>query len=380
MIAAGFGPYPPQPDHPPGHRGGGLLADQHRLPDRFPQQTRALRVLATAGGGVAIQTWMLDHVLPGELGTISRQLAYLDAQGGRPEDSAGHRSDRNVTLYRGPVAGMSTTVAATDRPQSASGRSPARSRLGDRLAGVVVAVAAAAPVLAYAWVALHRVGYPFELDWMEGGSVELAARVAGGHSLYTAPSLAFVGWTYTPLYYWLSAGVAKLIGVGFAPLRLVSLVASLVAMATLAWMVLRETGSRLAGLIAAGLFAASFRISGAWFDTGRVDSLFLALTLLTLAWGRRAESVRGGLGLGVLAFLAYFTKQSALVAVAPGPVVRRRRAATRRGQRGNHAAGPGGRVHGGSRRRERRLVPVLRVRRAVRTALGAGGVGQLLEP
>ena len=36
---------------------------------------------------------------------------------------------------------------------------------------------------------------------MEGGSVELAARVTSGHSLYAAPSLAFVGWTYTPLYY-----------------------------------------------------------------------------------------------------------------------------------------------------------------------------------
>ena len=53
----------------------------------YPQQSRALRVLDTPGGGVAIQTWMLDHVFPGDLGTISRQLAYLDAQGGRPEGS-----------------------------------------------------------------------------------------------------------------------------------------------------------------------------------------------------------------------------------------------------------------------------------------------------
>jgi 3',5'-cyclic AMP phosphodiesterase CpdA len=66
----------------------------------YPQQARALRVLATAGGGVAIQTWMLDHALPGRLGAISRQLAYLDAQGGRPQGSAGGRLDRNVVLYR----------------------------------------------------------------------------------------------------------------------------------------------------------------------------------------------------------------------------------------------------------------------------------------
>jgi hypothetical protein len=66
----------------------------------YPQQARALRIVNTAGGGVAIQTWMLDHTAPGDLGQISRQLAYLDAQGGRPKGFAGGRLDRNVTLYR----------------------------------------------------------------------------------------------------------------------------------------------------------------------------------------------------------------------------------------------------------------------------------------
>jgi hypothetical protein len=69
----------------------------------YPQQARALRVVRTAGGGVALQTWMLDHAAPGNLGTISRQLAYLDAQGGRPQGFAGGRLDRNVTLYRAAV-------------------------------------------------------------------------------------------------------------------------------------------------------------------------------------------------------------------------------------------------------------------------------------
>jgi hypothetical protein len=64
----------------------------------YPQQARALRLVRTAGGGVAIQTWMLDHT-GSELAAISRQLAYLDAQGGRPKGFAGARLDRNVTLY-----------------------------------------------------------------------------------------------------------------------------------------------------------------------------------------------------------------------------------------------------------------------------------------
>ncbi len=66
----------------------------------YPQQVRALRVVQTAGGGAAIQTWMLDHTGPGDLGDISRELSYLDAQGGRPQGFAGGALDRNVTLYR----------------------------------------------------------------------------------------------------------------------------------------------------------------------------------------------------------------------------------------------------------------------------------------
>ncbi|MGH2870654.1 MAG: glycosyltransferase family 39 protein, partial [Solirubrobacteraceae bacterium] len=200
-------------------------------------------------------------------------------------------------------------VTTSPRPEPES-----RARPAIRL---VIALAAAAPIGVYLWIALHRLGYPYELDWMEGGSVELAARVAAGHSLYAPPSLHFVGWTYTPLYYWLTAGLAKFTGVGFFTLRLVSVVASLVSMVVLARMVTRDGAARTAGLVAAGLFAATFAISGAWFDTGRVDSLFVALTLVTLAWARRARSRRDGLVLGALAFLAFFTKQTALVAVVP---------------------------------------------------------------
>ncbi len=87
----------------PTRAGGYWLISTASLID-FPQQTRALRVLATADGGVAVQTWMLDHVFPGKLGTISRQLSFIDAQGGRPGGFAGTRLDRNVTLYRRAVS------------------------------------------------------------------------------------------------------------------------------------------------------------------------------------------------------------------------------------------------------------------------------------
>jgi hypothetical protein len=83
----------------PSPAGGYWLIETASLID-YPQQARAIRVLSTRGGGAAIQTWMLDHELPGDLGTISRQLAYLDAQGGRPGGFAGAHGDRNAVLYR----------------------------------------------------------------------------------------------------------------------------------------------------------------------------------------------------------------------------------------------------------------------------------------
>lgn len=201
-------------------------------------------------------------------------------------------------------------------------RAPTRAA-GPRISPERLALGAVAllPLAIYLWVALHRIGYPFELDWMEGGSVQLAARVSAGHSLYVAPTLAYVGWTYTPLYYLASAAVGAFTGVGFVALRLVSLLASVAAMAALYGIVRGETGERSAGLLAAGLFAATFRLSGAWMDTGRVDSLFVALTLAAIAAGSRVRGVRGGLGLGVLAFAAFFTKQSALFALGPALVV-----------------------------------------------------------
>jgi 3',5'-cyclic AMP phosphodiesterase CpdA len=70
----------------------------------YPQQARALTVEATQNGAVAIRTWMLDHVgEPLGLGRISRQLAYLDPQGGRPQAFVGLHDDRNVILHRRAV-------------------------------------------------------------------------------------------------------------------------------------------------------------------------------------------------------------------------------------------------------------------------------------
>jgi hypothetical protein len=57
-----------------------------------------LRVREAPGGATVLETWMLDTARD-PLADTARELAYLDAQGGRPQHEAGARPDRNVRLY-----------------------------------------------------------------------------------------------------------------------------------------------------------------------------------------------------------------------------------------------------------------------------------------
>jgi 4-amino-4-deoxy-L-arabinose transferase-like glycosyltransferase len=216
-----------------------------------------------------------------------------------------------VTAATGTVEALPLEVS----PPGAATRSERRSL--DRSSGLILGAVALLPVVAYLWVALHRIGYPYELEWLEGGAVSIVQRAHAGHSLYVAPSLHYVPWPYPPLYFWVSAGVAPVTGVGFLALRIVSFTASLGTFGVLFTLVSAQTRDRVAGLCAVGLFAASFRLTGAWMDIGRVDSLFLLLLLLAALVARRAGSWRGGALVGALVFLAFFTKQTAIVAALP---------------------------------------------------------------
>jgi hypothetical protein len=77
-------------------RGRYWLLSTSSLAD-FPQQARMFRLRET-DKGVALETWMVDHDGRGLAG-IARELAYLDAQGGRPQRFAGSVEDRNVRLF-----------------------------------------------------------------------------------------------------------------------------------------------------------------------------------------------------------------------------------------------------------------------------------------
>ena len=164
-------------------------------------------------------------------------------------------------------------------------------------------------------VASARLVYPFEVEWMEGGMLTHAARLLSGHPIYAAPSADFVPFFYTPLYPTLLAWLSPLAGgLSFALGRGVSLFFTLYTLGLLFWIGRREAGPR-AGLIAAGLYAAMYRLTGAFYDVARPDAMFIGLVLSACALVYYDRTWRGVLVSAALFVLGHFTKQTTSVFV-----------------------------------------------------------------
>ncbi len=166
-------------------------------------------------------------------------------------------------------------------------------------------------------LAPFRIGYPYDLEWMEGAFVDQVRRVLSGQPLYVKPSLEFTSYIYPPFYFYLSALVSRLTGVGYLPLRLLALLSSLGCFALIFQLSRRETGSAFYGTLSAALYAACFELGGAWFDLARLDCTLLLLLLAAVYLLRFYPSLAGALLSGGILALASFTKQSALIVAIP---------------------------------------------------------------
>jgi len=213
---------------------------------------------------------------------------------------------------------LSSSLGILSRPGDAAtpaiGR-PARRPRAPRAAQLAAALAGLVAIGAYLFVALSGLDYPFALESLEGNSLVEVHRILAGQQLYPAPSVRYVPDGYPPLYFYVSAAVARVLGTSYLSLRLVSLVSSLACFAVLARLVQRETGSIAAGTGAAGAFAATYFAAGTWFDIGRVDSLFLALSIGGLYAARHMRGPRGAIAAGALLAAAALTKQTGLAEV-----------------------------------------------------------------
>lgn len=181
----------------------------------------------------------------------------------------------------------------------------------------LVAAAALAAILGYLGIALLHLRYPEELEWIEGGMIDAVARLTRGEKLYVAPSLDYVPFIYAPLWFHVAAFCSKLFGVGFFAARLPSFLASLAAILLIGAFIHRETKDKTAALMGAGLYAATYPIAASFYDLARVDSLFVALLLGGIYLLRFHPSTAATASAGALFALAFFTKQSAPIVLAP---------------------------------------------------------------
>ncbi len=169
------------------------------------------------------------------------------------------------------------------------------------------------------WVVACRIGYPLELEWMEGGSLLQALRLQRGQAIYPAPSIEYIPFLYTPLYPLVLAALGQVFPLDYALGRVVSVVA-VVAICSALWRAVRREGKPAAhAWSAVGLFLSGYVFTFRWFDLARPDSLALAFTLwatvlLRDGWGDRRKTLLAGL----LMAAAFWTKQTSSAFVVAG--------------------------------------------------------------
>lgn len=175
-----------------------------------------------------------------------------------------------------------------------------------------------------------RLAYPYDLEWMEGGLLEHAARIADGRGIYVPPSIDFIPFLYTPLYPGLLALLSPLFGIGYTVGRVISVLATLGVLWVIAAAIHRDVARRdralawLGCALAAGFFAATYPWVEGWYDIVRADSLFLVMVLGGLlgirVWARTPKNAglaKLGAAAAVLG-LSFFCKQTGVLFVAAG--------------------------------------------------------------
>ena len=168
-------------------------------------------------------------------------------------------------------------------------------------------------IITFIIMSIIRMSYPFELEWMEGGSVEHTQRVMNGDGIYVEPGIEFIPYIYTPFYYYISAMFCGIFGVGLFPLRLVSTLSALLTGIFIFLLLKKETDDLFSSIISTGLFFGFYVIGGAWYDLARVDSLFILLFIISIYLLRQKKNNWYYILSAVFAFLSYFTKQSTLL-------------------------------------------------------------------
>lgn len=211
------------------------------------------------------------------------------------------------------------------------------SKLGPWAAWLVLAL----PAIGQIFLLLAAIGgrflYPYDLEWMEGGLLHHAQRIADGEGIYGPPSVDFIPYLYTPLYPGILGVLGSMFGLSYQLGRAISIL-SLIGIGALTLSILMGASrqaqpavraSALTGaLLALGLFAASYPFVEGWYDLVRADTFFLFLVTAGISVAHRtARTGTGWEGHGrtaaaaAILALAFFTKQTGILFVAAAGVI-----------------------------------------------------------
>jgi hypothetical protein len=172
-------------------------------------------------------------------------------------------------------------------------------------------------IFAFLGVAISSINYPFQLEWMEGQTIDIIARIHDGKPFYVEPHLEYVPFIYTPLYYYVAALIAHVTVLDFFPARLLSILSTLGTSALIFAWLRSERGSVVDGVIGMGMFFSTYLLSGRWFDVSRIDNFWMFLLLSGLFMLYHYRGMASAAAAAILLVAAFFTKQSAIIAFAP---------------------------------------------------------------
>lgn len=166
----------------------------------------------------------------------------------------------------------------------------------------------------FLYTTFNRLTVPFELEWNEGHSAELAVRFAEGLSLYPNKEEGWVPYIYAPGYHQLYGSLMTITNIKTLSLgRLISLLATVASLLIMIEWITHWSKRIEAGLLAAFLYLSSFEPSGFFLDLARNDSMTWFLALLGVSQVFRKESKSWNYWLGFSALLlGTWTKQPVL--------------------------------------------------------------------
>lgn len=194
--------------------------------------------------------------------------------------------------------------------------------LGEALLQCAIAVAvvpAALQLIALGRILVGRIGYPYDVHFVDGSSLLHAHRLLHGLRIYPKIDAhsGFIGNPYPPFLYVVLGALGSVFGLDYATGRVVAIAATGIAAALLA----RDVHLGFQGLplrwawtlATLGAIAAGFPFTGAWYDAAMTDPLALSLTVVA---ARMLLSESGAIGWPRLLFAAalltavVFTKQT----------------------------------------------------------------------